>query len=178
MFRPQAPKGASGLNRPLRVEPRPEALPEWVGAVHSVPLIPCTPPFVAEEEAVVGDQDGERDGHFCHTQTTTDYDYGDYYGNYDNPDYEPPVVEVPQPVRLIQPILIERQGDQWVQVPGYSQSSAPAPPAQPKIVETTQLRAATARPRRSRRTLSRASACGLGVSRRACGRGQQLHDHR
>jgi len=45
-------------------------------------------------------------------------------------------------VRLIQPILIERQGDQWVQVPGYSQPSAAAPPAQPKIVETAQLRAA------------------------------------
>jgi hypothetical protein len=53
------------------------------------------------------------------------------------------MVEAPQPVRLIQPILIERQGDQWVQVPGYSQSSAATPPAQPKIVETTQLRAAT-----------------------------------
>ena len=73
MLRPQAPKGASELDRPLRVEPRPEALPEWVGAVHSVPLILRTPPFVAEDEAVVGDgdQDGERDGHSCHTQTTT-----------------------------------------------------------------------------------------------------------
>jgi hypothetical protein len=70
-------------------------------------------------------------------------DYYDYYGDYyDNSDYEPPVVEVPQPVRVIQPILIERQGDQWVQVPGYSQSPAPAPSAPPKIVETTQLRAA------------------------------------
>jgi len=66
-------------------------------------------------------------------------DYGDYY---DNSDYGPPLVEMPQPVRLIQPILIERQGDQWVQVPGYSQSSTPASSAPAKAVETTQLRAA------------------------------------
>ncbi len=43
--------------------------------------------------------------------------------------------------RQLQPILLERQGDQWVQVTGYSQSPAPAQPEPPKTVEATHLRA-------------------------------------
>jgi len=73
LYRPQAPKGDSGVDRRLRVEQRTEAFPEWVGAVLSVPLIPCTSLFVAEDEGVVGDgdPDGERDGRFCRTLITT-----------------------------------------------------------------------------------------------------------
>ena len=40
-------------------------------------------------------------------------------------DYQPPVVIAPQPERVIQPILLERRGDQWVTVT----SNSPSPPS-------------------------------------------------
>ncbi len=46
------------------------------------------------------------------------------------------------PEREIHPILLERQGDQWVQVSGYSESPAPPQPEPPKTAEATHLRAA------------------------------------
>ena len=61
--------------------------------------------------------------------------YPDYY---DYSDYEPAMTEAPPwesaalpspagpPEREIHPILLERQGDQWVQVTGYSHAPAPA----------------------------------------------------
>jgi hypothetical protein len=45
------------------------------------------------------------------------------------------------PERPPHPLLLERQGDQWVQVTGYSQSPAPAQTTPPKTVEATHLRA-------------------------------------
>ena len=50
--------------------------------------------------------------------------------------------EAPQPVKLIQPILIERQGNEWVQVSGYKEApvSAQSEPLKPE--EATHLRAA------------------------------------
>ena len=78
--------------------------------------------------------------------------YPDYY---DYSDYEPPMPEAPPcesapqlcqaapPERPIHPLLLERQGDQWVQVVGYSQSPAPAQPAPPETVEATHPRAGT-----------------------------------
>jgi len=50
--------------------------------------------------------------------------------DYARPDYEPPMpppqamYEPPEPARLIQPILIERQGNDWVQVSGYKEAPA------------------------------------------------------
>jgi len=76
--------------------------------------------------------------------------YPDYYDYY---DYEPAMTEArpwesaaqpsqaAPPERLIHPLLLERQGDQWVQVTGYSQSPAPAQPAPPETVEATHPRA-------------------------------------
>jgi hypothetical protein len=52
------------------------------------------------------------------------YDRGEDYAR---PDFEPPAppepiaYEPPEPVKVIQPILIERQGNAWVQVSGYTQ---------------------------------------------------------
>jgi hypothetical protein len=54
------------------------------------------------------------------------YDQGDEYAR---PDYEPPTpsapvaFEPPEPVKVIQPIMIERQGNDWVQVAGYKQGT-------------------------------------------------------
>jgi hypothetical protein len=45
------------------------------------------------------------------------------------------------PERLPDSILLERQGDQWVQSTAYGQSSAPAQPAVSRTVEATHLRA-------------------------------------
>ncbi len=67
MHRPQAPKGASGPDRPLRAERRRGTLPEWGGEAHSASLIPDAQSFVAEH--VVGD--GVQDGDICRTRTTT-----------------------------------------------------------------------------------------------------------
>jgi len=72
--------------------------------------------------------------------------YSDYY---DYSDYEPAMTEAhpwesaaqpaqaAPPERQPQSILLERQGDQWVQVTVYSQSPAPAQPRPPKTVEAT-----------------------------------------
>jgi len=58
-------------------------------------------------------------------------DYGDYPPEYyDSSGYQasmppPPVVmQAPQPERVIQPMVIERQGDHWVQITAYSQATA------------------------------------------------------
>jgi hypothetical protein len=76
--------------------------------------------------------------------------YSDYY---DYSDYEPAMTEPPPwesaaqptqaapPERLPDSILLERQGDQWVQVTVYSQSPAPAQLAPPKTVEAPDLHA-------------------------------------
>jgi hypothetical protein len=58
----------------------------------------------------------------------------------------PMVVEPPQPARVIQPILLERHGDQWVEITGYSQSPGPAQSESPKNLEATPLSAATIAP--------------------------------
>jgi hypothetical protein len=61
------------------------------------------------------------------------------YPDYDDTsDFEPAITEVLPPERLIQPIVLEKQGDEWVQVGGYSHS--PAQPAPPNAVEATQRR--------------------------------------
>jgi hypothetical protein len=50
--------------------------------------------------------------------------------DYARPDYEAPMpppqamYEPPEPAKLIQPILIERQGNDWVQVTGYKEAPA------------------------------------------------------
>ena len=76
--------------------------------------------------------------------------YPDYY---DYSDYEPDMSEAPSqesaaqpaqaapPERLIHPLILERQGNQWVQVTSYSQLPAFAQPAPPETVEATHLRA-------------------------------------
>jgi hypothetical protein len=51
-----------------------------------------------------------------------------------------PAQAAPQ-ARLPDSILLERQGDQWVQVTVYGQSPAPAQPALPKTGEATHLQA-------------------------------------
>ena len=56
-----------------------------------------------------------------------DYDRGEQYAR---PDYEPPAQTAPpqvaflppEPEKLIQPILIERQGESWVQVSSYKEA--------------------------------------------------------
>ena len=70
--------------------------------------------------------------------------YPDYYADYpDYPDYSeganyrPAVIEAPQPERVVQPILIERQGDQWVQVTGNSKPALPDQADSPKNAATT-----------------------------------------
>jgi hypothetical protein len=35
-------------------------------------------------------------------------------------------MQAPEPEKVIQPIVLERQGDHWVQITGYSQAPAPA----------------------------------------------------
>ena len=79
--------------------------------------------------------------------------YPDYYDYYDESDYqparpeEPPLESAAQPAPAAQPerpvphLLLERQGDKWVQVTGYSQSAAPAQPAPLKTVESADRRA-------------------------------------
>jgi hypothetical protein len=72
------------------------------------------------------------------------YDRGEDYAR---PDYEPPepqqqfVMEPPHPVKLIQPILIERQGEAWVQIAGYKEGRVSGQSEPLKPVETTHLRA-------------------------------------
>jgi hypothetical protein len=77
------------------------------------------------------------------------YDYDDDYYGYS--DYEPDMTEAPPPVRFAQSaqaapheipiphLLLERQGDRWVQITGYSRSPAPAPTEPAKIIESTHL---------------------------------------
>lgn len=79
--------------------------------------------------------------------------YPDYYDYYDYSDYEPPMPEEPprvsaahttpatQPERPVPHLLLERRGDQWVQVTGYSQLAAPAQPVPSKTLEATDRRA-------------------------------------
>ena len=74
--------------------------------------------------------------------------YPDYY---DYSDYEPTMPEAPPresaaqpcqaapPERLPDSILLERQGDQWVQATAYGQSPAPAQPAVSRTVEAAHL---------------------------------------
>jgi hypothetical protein len=82
-----------------------------------------------------------------------DLPYPDYD---DRPDYEsqgfappmsgppqPAMFEAPQPAKLIQPILIERQGDAWVQVSGYQEAPVSGQSEPLKPVETAHLRAAS-----------------------------------
>ena len=74
------------------------------------------------------------------------YDRGEEYAR---PDYEPPepqqqvVMEPPQPEKLIQPILIERQGDAWVQVAGYKEGRVSGQSEPLKSEETAHLRTAS-----------------------------------
>jgi len=76
--------------------------------------------------------------------------YPDYY---DSSDYEPAMTEAPPwesaqpaqaapPEREIHPILLERHGDQWVQVTGYP--PAPPQPESAKTVEDANLPAVVA----------------------------------
>jgi hypothetical protein len=58
----------------------------------------------------------------------------------------PLAMEPPQPARVIQPILIERHGDQWVEITGYSQSPGPAQTESTKTPAATPPRAATTAP--------------------------------
>ncbi len=75
--------------------------------------------------------------------------YSDYY---DDSDYEPAVTEATPRERVEQPaqaeppekappsLLLERQGDQWVQVTGYIQSSPPTQSTPSETVKATPLR--------------------------------------
>jgi hypothetical protein len=79
--------------------------------------------------------------------------YLPYPGYYDYSDYEPAMTEAhpresaAQPAQAAPPervpnsVMLEWQGDRWVQVAGYSQSPALAQPAPPQPGEATQLRA-------------------------------------
>jgi len=51
--------------------------------------------------------------------------------------------EAPQPVKLVRPILIERQGDAWVQVSGYQEAPASGQSEPQNPVQTAYLRAAS-----------------------------------
>ena len=69
------------------------------------------------------------------------------FGDYGAPGYPPvpgpppPVVmEGSQPERVIQPVLLERQGDQWVKITGYAEASITAPPEPSVANETSHLR--------------------------------------
>jgi hypothetical protein len=76
--------------------------------------------------------------------------YPDYYGY---SDYDPVLAGAPpwesaaqfvppaEPEREIHPIMLEKQGDQWVQITGYSQSPAPPQATPPNTVEATHVRA-------------------------------------
>jgi hypothetical protein len=82
--------------------------------------------------------------------------YLPYPGYYEYPTEEPPPAEAPAPVeeRAEQPapvrpperippsLLLERQGDRWVQVSGYTQSTSHTESATPELANTTDLRAA------------------------------------
>ncbi|MGO8786922.1 MAG: hypothetical protein ACLQVL_06000 [Terriglobia bacterium] len=74
---------------------------------------------------------------------------GDYY---DYPDYEPGMTEPPrwesaaqyvpaEPPREIHPMLLERQGDHWVQVTGYAESATAMQPEPPQGGEQAHLHA-------------------------------------
>ncbi len=76
--------------------------------------------------------------------------YPDYYDrgeDYARPDYEPPMPPAnqqvmfapPQPEKLIQPILIERQGETWVQVSGYKVASVSGQTARLQSDQTAHL---------------------------------------
>jgi hypothetical protein len=45
---------------------------------------------------------------------------------------QPVVVQAPQPERVIQPLVIQREGDQWVEITGHN-----APAAQPKTEQSS-----------------------------------------
>ena len=61
------------------------------------------------------------------------WDYPPDYTGYNTSGY-PPVMgpppfvvqEAPQPEKIIQPLVLERRGDQWVKITGYSESTAAA----------------------------------------------------
>ena len=83
--------------------------------------------------------------------------YQPYFGYYDRgeeyarPDAEPPVseprqqamFEPPRPEKLIQPILIERQGEGWVQVSGYKDGRVSGQAGPLKAVQASPSGAAT-----------------------------------
>jgi hypothetical protein len=83
-----------------------------------------------------------------------DLPFPEYEANIDEyarPDYGPQMMappqqvmyEPPQPVKLIQPILIERQGSEWVQVSGYNVAPASGQPEPGKAEESVRLRASS-----------------------------------
>ena len=71
-----------------------------------------------------------------------DYDLRDNYGPEMSEPIQPVMFEPPEPAKLIQPILIERQGDQWVKISGYKEAPPPAQSTPLKPEEATHLRAA------------------------------------
>jgi len=61
-----------------------------------------------------------------------DYDYGSEATQAPPPWVEPTQVEQPPvPAKPIEPLVLERHGDEWVRIPGYSQSTAPAQSMKP-----------------------------------------------
>lgn len=75
-------------------------------------------------------------------------DYYDYPSAYEpamaQAPYEPaeaPPWERAAPEKVIQPLLLEKQGDQWVKVTGYPEASAGAEPAPPRAAEAAPSRA-------------------------------------
>jgi hypothetical protein len=54
---------------------------------------------------------------------------------------EAPPWEGAAPEKVIHPIIIERQGDQWVQISGYTESPAPVEGAPPAPTEAPRTRA-------------------------------------
>jgi hypothetical protein len=52
----------------------------------------------------------------------------------------PPVFEAPEPPKIIQPILIERQGNEWVQVSGYKEATVSGHPEPTNSLDSTRLR--------------------------------------
>jgi len=83
--------------------------------------------------------------------------YPDYYDYDDYADYGPTLEGAPPPQesaalpiqpappappeREIHPLVLERQGDQWVQITGYRQSPASTQPTSPDTAERTQVAA-------------------------------------
>ncbi len=79
--------------------------------------------------------------------------YPDYYSEYEPAMTEAPPwesagqpLQPPPPERQIHPILLERQGNQWVLVTGYSPSPAYAQPAPPETAEAAPRRTALPSP--------------------------------